>query len=122
MSVKWQGEDLVRVESASELKAGMTVVLVPCAACNRREAILLVRLRLNFKAIHVESGGESRPCKAPTIFDYAGGCVGHPGALPNTTCFCGAIEEGRTYRLQEPTAEVNDYVAETLPVKRGVRA
>lgn len=108
MSVKWQGEDLVRVESASELKAGMTVVWigggVPCRNCGAaRHVVILLR---------------PTPCSLRCTGDgwwATGFCYG-------TVCLHESIPRGRVYRLREPPAEESDYVAETLPVKRGVRA
>lgn len=108
MSVKWQGEELMRVQSHDELRAGMTVVWigggVTCQNCGAaRHVVILLR---------------PTPCSLRCAGDgwrVTGFCYG-------TVCLHESILRGRIYRLQEPPAEANDYVAETLPVKRGVRA
>jgi hypothetical protein len=102
-TVKWQGEELVPVQSPSELRGGMTVVVY---AADRVRVYILT---------------------AP----YPEVCIDSPGwptwsATPASRCrrgwcFACGIRKGCVYRLPEPPAEENPYLEQPVPTKRSVR-
>jgi hypothetical protein len=85
-------KDLVRVQSEGELRPGMTVWVLPCRACGRRDAKILM---------HKTADSWGHPWRV------AGGC-GKVVELSDGSIFNGyiahfdlPIAEGRLFRLRE---------------------
>lgn len=89
--MKWQGEELQRVRSESELRAGMTVIC-KCSVCERIHAKVFLRSRLspNCKAHGI---GRCRTWDAAPRFH----------CLDQNVWWCVQknISEGRLYRLRD---------------------
>lgn len=109
----WQGQELVRVTSRGELKAGLMVVISPCNKCGRTSASLIVRR-------HYESDPyghvDGTPCPGVGWVAVPTPCCEDPNPLLGS-CFCADIRYGSLYRLQEPPAEANDYDVVAAPTK-----
>lgn len=82
---------LVRVRSQSELRAGMTVVMAPCADCRKVHAALLAREVVGGLCHNSE-------CRRRLCWEALGDCPPGPNQLAQL-CFCNAIQEGRLWRL-----------------------
>jgi hypothetical protein len=91
--VRWQGEELVKVRSESELRAGMTVVVSPCKWCSRTHAHVLVRESPIGECHHYGDG---------VHYDHQGWVVAH-GTCNRRECLCprSAIRDGRMFRLRD---------------------
>ena len=92
--MRWQGEELVRVGSFDELRAGMVLVMRRCSTCGRDETMFLTRMRAS-TGVHVPDG------TACPRGRWAWGAVGGCGDVSGVFCFCEAIPDGRLYRLKE---------------------
>jgi len=92
--MRWQNEELVRVQSESELRPGMTVVLNPCRICRRQHAVVCLS--------PLPHGVCDTPgCRATRVWRSAGECHSGPGFVPGLKCRWLAVAEGRLYRLRD---------------------
>lgn len=105
--MKWQGEELIRVQSRDELRPGMFVVL-NCGLEHPGKMHPMVLLTRTSDCICGAASFVSTPVS------------GHYAAV---WCFNGVFEHrrGALYRLQDPPAEENPYLEQPVPTKRSVR-
>lgn len=84
--VKWQGEELVKVRSESELRAGLLVVLTGCRYCGRTHSHILFSVLGRF-------------ADGWHLWATSRGVVHEPDAMGQK--FRLAVETGRLYRLRD---------------------
>jgi hypothetical protein len=118
--MRWQGEELQRVRSESELRPGMTVVLGTCRLCDRRHAAILVARfpgdgHQHLDLIHGVAAGD--PCNH-SQWTGVGFCC-DPRAN-GRSCLSRIIAEGRLYRLrdEEPSQEQSTERRRPLEIAR----